>query len=565
MKNSGILVILALMFTACQTSYVSNSAYDDVYYTPKSASGNAATLSDGKSESGLNYGNNAEGERFTQTSDPEVKYVESQDNSNVNSSASSTEALPAPSGDSSDEYYYIEDGSDDYYDYDYASRINRFNGSCYDCGYYSPIYTGIGYSPYSGFGMSMGYGWGMPYSGFSMNFGWGMGYPYYYDPFYYDPWYSWYSPYSYYGGSYWAGYNNGFWNGYYAGGGGYYPSGDDYTSGSYYGPRNSRSGSLISPGSDNRQSRVGGLDEQGMNPTGNSSGRESRIGGGDVIGGTSATKTTTQNARDSRNIQANEITTISGGVSGDIKSEKLNRPGDGSNVTPNPKNQQEISTRNERTNGEIEAQKISKPASISQEGNNVQRNVRSQENLTGGTKYAKPAANSNETGVTSRTKKYAKPATTEVQRNTQPKNYSSPNYNKPRSSNEYTVPDSRNTRSNIQPEKTNTRNSNTQAQPEKSRSYYTPSKSNNSFSTPARTNGNNISPSKQGSGSSTPARSGSSYSAPTRSGGGSSTPARSGGSSVSPSGGSSRSSGSSSGGSSGGSSTKSSGGGSGRR
>jgi len=571
MKNLGILIISALILSACQTSYVATSAYDDVYYTPKTAAGNNAQA--------LNYGNNADAERFTQSSDPEVKYVESQDASTSNQAAYSAETLPAPSNESTDEYYYVEEGADDYYDYDYASRINHFNGSYVDAGYYSPIYTGVGYYPYSGFGMSVGYGYGMPYAGFSMSFGYGMGYPYYYDPWYYDPWYYPYYGYGYYpyygypyyGGSYW----NGYYDGYYAGSGGYYPSGDGYYSGSYYGPRNSRSGSQISQGGESRDSRAAGIDDQEKNTSSYSSGRDSRIAGSEVAAGAAETKSTItpDNGRTTRNIQPTEVNneTIgnsnSNGVSGTVTSEKLVKPQEGIGVSSNTKNQQETTLRNERNSGEIQSQKISKPLNSSQEAGTSQRNTRPQENVAGGTKYSKPAATNTESNVYSRSKKYAKPASVETQRSAQPKNYSSPNYNKPRSSNEYTVPNSPNTRTGAQPANTNTRNTNVQSQTDKSRNYYTPSKSNNSFSTPARSNTNTVAPSKSGSGTSTPARSGSSYSAPSRSSGGTSTPARSG-SSVSPSGGSSRSSGSSSGSSSGGSSRSSGGSsssGSGRR
>jgi hypothetical protein len=578
MKNLGLLIISALILSACQTSYVATSAYDDVYYTPKNAAGKSTLSSQENTNPGLNYGNNAETERFTQTSDPEVKYVEGQDNT----ATYSEETLPSPSSESSDEYYYVEEGTDDYYDYDYASRINHFNGSYVDAGYYSPIYTGIGYSPYSGFGMSVGYGYGMPYAGFSMSLGWGMGYPYYYDPWYYDPWYYPYYGYGYYpyygypyyGGSYWCGY----YDGYYAGSGGYYPSDGGNYSGNYYGPRNSRSGSQISQGGDSRDSRAGSIDDQDKLTTGYSSGRDNRMTGSEVAGGTSATKAviTPENGRTSREIQPTAINneTIgssgSNGVSGTVTSDKLVKPQEGANVSTNAKSQQQTTLRNERNSGEIQSQKITKPLSTPQEVPNNQRNVRTPENVSGGTKYTKPAASSNENNVYSRSKKYAKPATAETQRSAQPKNYNSPNYNKPRSSNEYTVPNSPNTRANTQPANTNTRNSNVQTQSDKSRNYYTPSKSNNSFSTPGRSNSSTVSPSKSGGGTSTPARSGSSYSSPSRSSGSSSTPARSG-SSVSPSSGGSRSSGSSSGSSSGGSSggsSRSSGGssgGSGRR
>jgi len=576
MKNLGILIFTALLLSACQTSYVASSAYDDVYYTPKPAGVNNVAASQEKDNtgSGLNYGNNAAEERFQQTANPGVKYVDNQDNSSYKSSPA-PDTLASPANESSDEYYYIEDNPDDYYDYDYASRIRRFNNSCGDCGYYSPVYTSIGFGPSYGFGMSMGYGWGMPYSGFSMNYGWGMGYPYYgwgmgypyyYDPWSFDPWYSWYS-YPYYGGSYWSGYNQGYWNGYYAGGGDYF-SGGDYYPGKYYGPRNSRGGGQIREGgNDSRESRMGRIDDGQKNNSSYTMGRESRISGSGAMDGSKTTNTSVlpENGRTSRYVQPGEngnetIGNIGpGGVSGDIKSEKLTRPEDGTTFSAKREAQQEAVTGNSRNRSDvnIESQKISKPIVVTNEAGNSQRVSGSHENVSGVEKYSKPMVNGNENNVYSRTKRYAKPNSVEVQRNSQPKNYSSPTYNKPRSSNEYTVPSSRNNQIYTQPDNSNTGNSKVNTQPERSRNYYTPSKSNNSFSTPTRSNRNTVSPSRSGGGNSAPARSGGNYSSPARSGGGgNSAPARSGGN-VSTSGGSSRSSG--------GSTNSSSGGGSGRR
>jgi hypothetical protein len=109
---------------------------------------------------------------------------------------------------------------DDYYDYQYASRIRRFNNNVSGLGYYDNWYTnyywynqnpsmygtsiyssynywgsGYGYNPYGG-GMSYNYGY--------PNYGYGNPYSYGYN-----------SPYNSYGNGYMNGYNNGFYNGFY--------------------------------------------------------------------------------------------------------------------------------------------------------------------------------------------------------------------------------------------------------------------------------------------------------------------------------------------------------------
>ncbi len=167
-----------------------------------------------------------------------------------------------------------EYNADDYYDYEYASRINRFHNPLPGTGYYDPYYTNMysynqnpafyGTSIYSGWGMpsasfgmySMGISSGWGYNpGMRMGMGWGMGYGScfnswgynmysYYDPFcyrpgFYDPW-----GYSSFGAGYNMGYYNGFYNGMYASQYGYYNRYDPNSNYKQvnYGPRGSSSG-----------------------------------------------------------------------------------------------------------------------------------------------------------------------------------------------------------------------------------------------------------------------------------------------------------------------------------
>ncbi len=120
---------------------------------------------------------------------------------------------------------------DDYYDYEYATRVRRFNNNINGLGYYDNYYTNSYWynsNPYN-YGVSVynGYSWwGPTYNSYSYNpsvnfynnWGWGC-----------NPGYGYYSGYNPYMAGYAAGYNNGFYNGYYG-----YPYGYGYGS-PYYG------------------------------------------------------------------------------------------------------------------------------------------------------------------------------------------------------------------------------------------------------------------------------------------------------------------------------------------
>lgn len=126
---------------------------------------------------------------------------------------------------------------DDYYDYEYATRLRRFNNPINGLGYYDNYYTNsywYNQNPYN-YGVSVynGYGW------------WGNNYNYYsYNPsvYFYQNWgwgnnpgwgYSGYNPYSPYNNSYWLGFNQGYNMGYFNGWNGYpYYNGFGYP---YYG------------------------------------------------------------------------------------------------------------------------------------------------------------------------------------------------------------------------------------------------------------------------------------------------------------------------------------------
>ncbi len=531
MKNL-LIIAIAFLFTlaSCTSTYQAASAYDDVYYTPKN-SNQAISSSSKSSTSKVIYSGSSSLDGYQQTSDPQSVAVDERDYKSYNYVE---DTLPAAS--SSDEYYYVED-SEEYYDYDYASRIDRFHNSAGSFGYYAPVYSG--YYPSYGPSLSIGYGWGMPssYFSFGFNYGWGGGY---YNPYCYDPWYcnSWYGyPYYGYGGSYWAGYNHGYSNGYYAGGGGYYPGGETIYPDYYNGPRNSRGSSMVG-NSATRGSRLeGGEDSEIKNTI--SSGRGSRVGGAAANGTSIPSGTQTpETQRTSRNLEPQKNATATD--TREIRSEKLTKPGSdqvsGSTVGQQKANRQENAGTPE----------ISRKYASPQNATGVEessRNARAQEKYsqTPGKQYDKPVSGQSREDVYSRSKKYAKPASESLSGNTrtgETKKYTSPNTNRPRSSNEYTVPRSNQTRTYTTP----SRSQNT---------FSSPKRSTNSYSTPSRSNTRNYTtPSRS---TSTPSRSYStpsrSYSTPSRSSRSSgktySAPSRSSGSS-SGSSGTSRSSGSSS-------------------
>lgn len=241
MRTLGFIVIVSLFLASCSSTYDASVPYDEVYAsgsTPAKATTESVTVRSQAVES---------------TTAVEGEYY-------------------------SPEYEEGEFDSEGYYDYEYSSRIKRFQDDNPGFDYYSNYYTDnyyytndpyyIGSDIYSGCGCCSGVS-------LSFGFGYGWGYPYYgyYYPWYYDPWYYPYYGYGwgygypgYWGGSYWAGYYDGYWDGYYWGGGGYYP--EPYPGGGYYyGHRNSRGGSSNgsnTSGSTPRDQRYGNDEAQLM-------------------------------------------------------------------------------------------------------------------------------------------------------------------------------------------------------------------------------------------------------------------------------------------------------------
>lgn len=250
MKKNLIIVtgLFALVFSACKTSELT-SFDDDIYKNPTEEKQLARAAAEAK----------AKQEALARAK-------------------AQQEALAKKEAEDNNPYYQDpKENADDYYDYKYASRLNRFSNPINGAGYYdsrytnyytynqnpmmygSSIYSSYNWMPSSQFtnysmGISVGFGngfnsfgntgyygsFGQPYCCSPFNsVGYGYGYPYYgYSPFnsfgYYDPFYSGYS----------AGFNQGFYNGY-TSGWGYYNSFDPNSGYGQmqYAPRGSNGGS----------------------------------------------------------------------------------------------------------------------------------------------------------------------------------------------------------------------------------------------------------------------------------------------------------------------------------
>lgn len=185
MKALTKLLLASVFFlSACTTNYYTTAPVDDVYYS----SGDRMEV---PVENNTNYDN------------PNTATNAGEDYS-TDPNYSTTETYTDESGDTYvTKNYYYEDvySHDDYYDYQYTSRIRRFNNPNYGYNYYHSYYTNMywyDYNPYSwGVSVYMTYPW------------W---YRSYYRPYWYNNYYSYYgwnSPYHYYRPYYGYGYGYG--------------------------------------------------------------------------------------------------------------------------------------------------------------------------------------------------------------------------------------------------------------------------------------------------------------------------------------------------------------------
>ncbi len=465
MKNSiWIIAIIALTISACTsqkqaTSYVNDDVYNSTSQPQKVQFASTPSTSQG------------------------TQVIIAPDRSKVQKPASST-------------------FENDYNDYSYSSRIDRFNTQDTTVGYFDEaysgstsdviqssndpnvsIYLGSGYGGYYNPSFSFGYGWGYPYSSWGWDYGWGWGYPYYYGG--YGPWYgSYYNPW-YYSCCYCYGYNE------------YYPP--YYASNNYYGPRTSLH----------------------------------RSDGG-AYSSNSRAASTSNNSAFKRIEQRNGTTSYSRS-----SSQSTTR-----NATPSG---QTVRSTGRTTPVNQEKYRYTRPANDRQAG--------AQRTTTQKTTRTQAQARTQQP-----TPRYIKPENVNpAQRSGSAQSYSSPVYRQPKSSKEYLAPRSQNqgsarsTNQNTAVRSGSGTTNNGYRQPStqgnSNRTYSAPTRSGSSGSASPRSNTNYSAPTRSGNATpSQPARSGNSgsYSTPSNSnsGGSYSAPSRSGGSGgSSPSGGSGSSSG----------------------
>ncbi|MDE6113377.1 MAG: hypothetical protein K2G46_08260, partial [Bacteroidales bacterium] len=210
--GNGLLVaLMAVLAVGCNSVYM-NFDYDDVYgHAPTKAQERQAIAKAARARN-----------QAQQAAEPTYYYDEE------------TGEYYAADNDTAS-YDYPEFDYDNYYDYEYSSRLRRFHQDDYITdNYYDDYYTNTywydqnpgsyGTSIYLGVG-----GWGPSigiYGG-----GWSLSYGYGYDPFWYRSYRYWPS-YTYWdwgwpgywgptyygwGGGYWGGWHNGYWNGYWDG------------------------------------------------------------------------------------------------------------------------------------------------------------------------------------------------------------------------------------------------------------------------------------------------------------------------------------------------------------
>ncbi len=226
-------IIFTVILSSCSASYDAAAYEDDAFYNPYR-------------EKSLKKKEQKLEKKLAKTRESSKSYNDITNSPKPTVSETTPETSKVYTDENGD-YYIMDDDSlsEDYYDYEYTQRIKKFhsdnyNGkSYYDNSYYDEepyggnIYVNNMYNPFYGgmnYGISytFGYGWGLNFGFGYPSYGWGYpsygwGYPYYGNPYYG-------------GGAYYAGYNDGYWNGYYNGGG-YWGDDNYYGSNSYYGHR----------------------------------------------------------------------------------------------------------------------------------------------------------------------------------------------------------------------------------------------------------------------------------------------------------------------------------------
>jgi hypothetical protein len=505
--------LTVIILSGCSTSK-STADYDDVYSTTKKKSGTTSSVNDKTQVASPDY--YQEGSEKVSGIDPEN--YETGDNVAYNGEPylNSTETMTTPEGTSITNNYYEGYGNDDYYDYSYADRINRFYGPYMGYNYYAPCYTGYYYDPWYWDSY-----WYRPSLYFGMSWGWGSmywGYPYYYS----------YYPYN----DYWYGYNQGYWNGYYDGyyGYNYY----DYYGSNYYGHRSGRSGSNSPTANTYRESYQ---NEQLSNQAkiferttpqlaadNFNSGRNSINSRGTAPGRSSSNSAKNQNElianpqNNQPSAERNSDQIIGNNQQDPIGRNSTNTNGGTGNIAMEKNNSQVVTQDKPRESGTTSRYTYKKPALNNNEvksGYKPGQSIESNSSSRPSQKYSKPSDRS----VTSGSKSSGQQGTTTGTQNRQV--YSRPQTN---NNNSYSKPSGYNSESQRSSQQPSRSSSNSFSQPSRSSTNSQPSNSSRNYSQPARSSGNS------GTYSSPSRSSSSSYSAPSRSSSSSgSSPSRSSG------------------------------------
>ena len=265
---SYLFIVLATIVSSCSsTNQAVKNTSDDVYYSSKDAKAEReAKKAEAEKQAAAAQAAPAQSAAKTSTDG----YTQTTNTSENNTSQSSddyydpnakTSSTTTSGGNTYVTNNYNDSyDADDYYDYQYSSRIRRFHSPSTYWGYYDPFYTNTYFYNYTpscyGTSIYMGYNfWSPSYTtviyntGFVWGNSWGgySNYGYGYNNLWNDPWaYGYYNPYSYgygYGGynhGYNNGYANGYWDGYHNGAynSPYYYYNSYEKKNTYYGPRN---------------------------------------------------------------------------------------------------------------------------------------------------------------------------------------------------------------------------------------------------------------------------------------------------------------------------------------
>jgi hypothetical protein len=505
MKTYILLSALALFILAGCSTTRNTSDYDDVYVSTK----------DGKKQKGSQEMKTSDPDYYVQNEPiPEDYTIDDYESGEYVSYEdepvySESETIENPDGTTYiTNNYYGAGGYSDYYDYSYSARINRFYYPYAGFNYYSPCYVGFYYDPWydpywysPSFYFGMSWGWG--------SFGWG--YPYYGYPYYYYPY-----------NNYWYGYNNGYWDGYYASQ--YYDNG--YNS-YYYGPRSSR-GSTNSPyGS----SASNGSDAQGSVATYSDRNRPLLIGG--VVSKPATSSPTSGGRGDNANIVSDNRSNAGTrqviskpAVEGNSRSESLNAARNVAGASAITGNSSSLEANRQTSAGETRPNsQESKPRYSYKKPEASQSSVRpgykpgevidSRTRTQPQQKYSKPDAFNSDRSV-------SRSSGSESQRSTlysKPKSGSTESYSRPSQFD--------NNNRSAQPSRSSGTNRYSQPSRSNTESYSQPSRSNSNYSRPTNEGNSRSSysrPSSSGSGSGVSRSSSgtSSYSAPSRSSSGTS-------------------------------------------